>query len=47
MIMTSEQNDAETRAFLKEHDYFGYSADNVHFFKQERNRQWTKTAKFS
>ena len=35
MIMTSEQNDAETRAFLKEHDYFGYSADNVHFFKQE------------
>ena len=35
MIMTSEQNDAETRAFLAEHDYFGYSADNVHFFKQE------------
>lgn len=35
LIMTSEQNDAETRAFLKEHDYFGYSADNVHFFKQE------------
>lgn len=35
MIMTSEQNDAETRAFLKEHNYFGYSADNVHFFKQE------------
>lgn len=34
-IMTSEQNDAETRAFLKEHDYFGYSADNVHFFRQE------------
>ena len=33
--MTSEQNDAETRAFLKEHDYFGYSADNVHFFRQE------------
>ena len=35
MIMTSEQNDAETRAFLKEHDYFGYSADSVHFFPQE------------
>ncbi|MGN1404066.1 MAG: UTP--glucose-1-phosphate uridylyltransferase [Ruminococcus sp.] len=35
LIMTSEQNDAETRAFLKEHNYFGYSADNVHFFKQE------------
>ena len=34
-IMTSEQNDAETRAFLKKHDYFGYSADNVHFFRQE------------
>ncbi len=35
MIMTSEQNDAETRAFLKEQNYFGYSADNVHFFQQE------------
>lgn len=35
MIMTSVQNDAETRAFLKEHHYFGYSADNIHFFQQE------------
>lgn len=35
LIMTSEQNDAETRAFLKEHNYFGYSGDNVHFFQQE------------
>lgn len=35
MIMTSEQNDAETRAFLKEHHYFGYSPDNIHFFRQE------------
>lgn len=35
MIMTSEQNDAETRAFLKEHNYFGYCADYVYFFRQE------------
>ncbi len=35
LIMTSEGNDAETRAFLAEHSYFGYSAAHVHFFKQE------------
>lgn len=35
MIMTSEQNDAETKAFLKEHHYFGYNPDSVYFFKQE------------
>ena len=34
-IMTSEKNDLETRAFLKEHDYFGYNPDFVHFFVQD------------
>lgn len=34
-IMTNESNDEETRAFLKEHNYFGYSEANVHFFQQE------------
>ncbi len=34
-IMTSENNDAETRAFLAEHAYFGYQADRVYFFRQE------------
>lgn len=34
-IMTSEINDADTRAFLAEHDYFGYKAEFVHFFVQD------------
>lgn len=34
-IMTSESNDAETRAFLQEKQYFGYPADAVYFFVQE------------
>lgn len=34
-IMVSEKNEAETRAFLKEHDYFGYPADSIYFFCQE------------
>jgi UDP-N-acetylglucosamine/UDP-N-acetylgalactosamine diphosphorylase len=34
-IMTSEKNDAQTRAFFAEHDYFGYSSDFVKFFVQE------------
>lgn len=34
-IMTSEKNDQETRAFLKEHKYFGYDEKFVHFFVQE------------
>ena len=33
-IMTSERNDAETRAFLAEHRYFGYDKDHIHFFTQ-------------
>ncbi len=35
-IMTSEQNDKDTREFLDKHDYFGYSSDNVIFFVQEQ-----------
>lgn len=34
-IMTSEKNDAQTRAFFEEHGYFGYHADYVRFFVQE------------
>lgn len=34
-IMTSEKNDKDTRAFFKEHDYFGYPEAFVHFFVQE------------
>ena len=34
-IMTSEKNDAETRRFFAEHDYFGYPAQKVHFFVQQ------------
>ncbi len=34
-IMTSEKNDAATRAFLKEHDFFSYPEEEVYFFVQE------------
>ena len=34
-IMTSDKNNDVTIEFLKEHDYFGYKAEYVHFFKQE------------
>ncbi len=34
-IMTSEKNDADTRAFFKEHDFFGYPETAVHFFVQQ------------
>ena len=34
-LMTSEKNDAETRAFLKEHAFFGYPEEMVHFFVQD------------
>ena len=33
--MTSEKNDADTRAFFEEHAYFGYNPDFIDFFKQE------------
>ena len=35
-IMTSEENDRDTREFLEKHKYFGYSGDNVFFFVQEQ-----------
>lgn len=34
-IMTSDKTDAQTRKFLAEHEYFGYNADYVKFFRQE------------
>lgn len=34
-VMTSDKNNDATIRFLKEHDYFGYKAEYVHFFKQE------------
>ena len=35
LIMTSEINDEATRAFFKEHEYFGYDPGRVYFFVQE------------
>ena len=34
-IMTSDKNDAQTREFFAEHDYFGYDKDFIKFFVQE------------
>ena len=34
-IMTSRANDAATRAFFKEHNFFGYDPAYIHFFVQE------------
>ncbi len=34
-IMTSDKNDADTRAFFEEHKYFGYDQNFVKFFVQE------------
>ena len=34
-IMTSEKNDAATKSFFAEHDYFGYDKDYVKFFIQD------------
>src|SRR5579862_5412648 len=34
LIMTSDANDAETKAFFKEHNYFSLGADSVRIFKQ-------------
>ena len=33
-IMTSEENNDQTQAFLEEHNYFGYPKDSVKLFKQ-------------
>ena len=34
LIMTSEKNDEETRAFFEEHAFFGYPREEVFFFRQ-------------
>ena len=34
-IMTSDRNHQSTTSFLKEHDYFGYREEYIHFFRQE------------
>lgn len=34
-VMTSDKNHEATVSFLKEHEYFGYRAEYVHFFMQE------------
>lgn len=34
-VMTSEKNHDATTAFFKAHDYFGYPAQSIHFFRQE------------
>jgi len=36
-IMTSDINYDDTTSFFKEHDYFGYNPDYLHFFVQELN----------
>ncbi|WP_010274155.1 UTP--glucose-1-phosphate uridylyltransferase [Paenibacillus senegalensis] len=33
-IMTSPENDAETRSFFAEHHYFGYDENSIYFFEQ-------------
>jgi UDP-N-acetylglucosamine/UDP-N-acetylgalactosamine diphosphorylase len=35
-IMTSAENNKETREFFEKHNYFGYSSENVWFFIQEQ-----------
>ncbi|MCR5203246.1 MAG: UDPGP type 1 family protein [Lachnospiraceae bacterium] len=34
-VMTSDKNHEVTVSFLKEHNYFGYDENYIHFFKQE------------
>lgn len=34
-IMTSDKNDADTRKFFKDHDYFGYDKKYIYFFVQD------------
>lgn len=34
-VMTSDKNNDATISFLKEHKYFGYKEEYIHFFKQE------------
>ena len=34
-VMTSDKNREATEAFLREHAFFGYNGEYIHFFKQE------------
>lgn len=34
-IMTNVKNHEQTTTFFREHDYFGYNRDYIHFFRQE------------
>lgn len=45
-IMTSDKNDAATRAFFAEHNYFGYAAEFVHFSLRRRHPRRITTARF-
>ena len=43
--MTSDVNDAATRAFFKKHNYFGYDPADVFFFQQGMMPAFAWTAK--
>jgi UDP-N-acetylglucosamine/UDP-N-acetylgalactosamine diphosphorylase len=45
-IMTSRVNDAETKTFFAEHDYFGLAQDEVFFFAQGMLPSLTQDGKF-
>ncbi|MDE7306394.1 MAG: UTP--glucose-1-phosphate uridylyltransferase, partial [Clostridia bacterium] len=35
-IMTSDKNDADTQKFFRDNNYFGYPADKIHFYIQNK-----------
>ncbi len=37
LIMTSEDNDKQTKVFFKNNNYFGYNKNKIIFFKQDKN----------
>lgn len=44
-IMTSEQNNSETKDFFEKHNYFEYEKEKVHFFAQEELPMMTEDGK--